>query len=790
MTDIDHLLINNAMKTGDSAHEFSEAEIGFSHVKACSSAEDQIWAIDTNYNLLFSNNRFQHNVKLFLGKNLIEGESLLQYNWGEIPASKWKLLYDQVIQNNESVTAEMSHQPKEASAIHFEYALSPIYADEVNQVVGVLIIGRDITDLKMEVIRKAVDETKYRSIVEQVKEMLFLHNLKGQIVDVNPAAIRQSGYSLEELLQLTVFDIDPLAAERLDPENIWNTIEPNQERSLETFHKHKTGVLYPVEVSISKIEIAGEVFILALVRDLTQKQQLQQELNTLNAFNKHVISSMQDGFSFIDKQGLHQMVNESFCKMTGFLESELLGSGPPHAYWPEEEYGNINKALAETLDRNGVNAKLVFKRKNEERFPVIVSSFPVYDESHTLMGFAATIKDISDMNQLENQLLRSEEKQRQLLQKLHQGVFYQSADGIITDVNEAALKMMGLTRDQFIGKDSFDPRWKVIDENYSTLSPEKHPSMRALKFGIEITGETIGFFNPTTNAFNWLIVNAIPIFDDYSGKPVEVFVTLEDITRIKQTELALKQSEANLRELNSTKDKFFSIIAHDLKSPFNSILGLSEILKELIAEKDYDETLKIAYYINESSKKAFDLLLNLLEWSRARTGRMDFSPEYLQLGPIVKECVEMLRETANQKGVELQFQQPNNQYVLVDKAMITTVLRNLLSNAIKFSFKGGKVFITASHDDIQTIIQVRDEGTGIDAKSLQNLFRIDMAVSKPGTNNEKGTGLGLILCKEFIERHGGIIEVRSVAGKGSTFSIFLPKKAGGKVKSTNLELPL
>ncbi|MEI7420482.1 MAG: ATP-binding protein [Prolixibacteraceae bacterium] len=237
---------------------------------------------------------------------------------------------------------------------------------------------------------------------------------------------------------------------------------------------------------------------------------------------------------------------------------------------------------------------------------------------------------------------------------------------------------------------------------------------------------------------------------------------------------SLKKKEANLRELNITKDKFFSIITHDLKSPFNGILGFSNILTEQISNKDYDGIQEYGAIIHQSSQKAMNLLTNLIEWSRSQSGRMDFNPEYCEISSLLNEIFEVSNVSALEKSIRLTKEVPRHVSVVLDKEMISSVIRNLISNAIKFTRPGGEVVVRAESIGRELQIFVRDNGVGIDRLYLDKLFRIDEAYSALGTNKESGTGLGLLLCKEFVEKHKGRIWVESELDKGSTFYFTIP----------------
>ncbi|MEI6436258.1 MAG: HAMP domain-containing sensor histidine kinase, partial [Bacteroidota bacterium] len=221
---------------------------------------------------------------------------------------------------------------------------------------------------------------------------------------------------------------------------------------------------------------------------------------------------------------------------------------------------------------------------------------------------------------------------------------------------------------------------------------------------------------------------------------------------------------------NAEKDKFFTIIAHDLKSPFNSIVGFSNLLVEQVREKDFEGIEKYAGIILKSSDRALELLKNLMEWARSQTGRIEFSPEYFEIVVVINEIILSFDDIARQKSIIINKAIPPSAPVFADKAMINVILRNLVSNAIKFTMPGGMITISANEKQSELTVTVSDTGVGISNDRIEKLFRIDESFSTAGTNNERGTGLGLILCKEFVEKHGGKIWVNSEKGKGSDFN--------------------
>ena len=241
----------------------------------------------------------------------------------------------------------------------------------------------------------------------------------------------------------------------------------------------------------------------------------------------------------------------------------------------------------------------------------------------------------------------------------------------------------------------------------------------------------------------------------------------------------LKDKNDKLTELNATKDKLFSIIAHDLKSPFNALLGFSELLLENHARYDNKKLETYIKLINDGLKKTYRLLENLLSWAQVQTGIIKFTPEKINIESLINEIILLMTEAAGNKEIKLISKTENNLLVNADKNMIDTVIRNLVSNAIKFTSKEGDITIkshtiTDKNNQKFAEISIKDSGVGITPEIQTKLFSITENISTKGTENEKGTGLGLILCKEFVEKHGGEIWVESEVEQGSEFLFTIP----------------
>jgi signal transduction histidine kinase len=256
------------------------------------------------------------------------------------------------------------------------------------------------------------------------------------------------------------------------------------------------------------------------------------------------------------------------------------------------------------------------------------------------------------------------------------------------------------------------------------------------------------------------------------GTQVRQRITL--IEELERSKAALLASEAELRRADQSKDRFFSIIAHDLRNPIGGLLNLSELLARRFDALSTEKVRELAQHIYEASSRGAELLESILLWARAHTGRMVPSPSCVRLGELCEGVTSAHRAVARRKDVSMVCEVPEDSVAYADENMLATVLRNLLSNAVKFTPRNGEIRLTSVPAGDRVELQVRDNGVGIGPEDLQKLFRIDMQVTRHGTEGEPGNGMGLILCRELVELNRGSITVRSEPGMGSTFTVRVP----------------
>ncbi|MGE5402743.1 MAG: ATP-binding protein, partial [Ignavibacteriales bacterium] len=297
-------------------------------------------------------------------------------------------------------------------------------------------------------------------------------------------------------------------------------------------------------------------------------------------------------------------------------------------------------------------------------------------------------------------------------------------------------------------KDTLEGRAPVFDSEYRVLSK---------------SGEWI-----------WMHARGRIVKRDGAGRPLFASGTMTDITERKKAEEEVKKANDKLEELNATKDKLFSILAHDLRGPFSGFIGVTEELMRSLDALTKEEIATYAAVLHNTAKKTLELLTNLLEWSRLQAGKVDFRHGEYYLFLEVENIRNLLSSMAKNKSIDIINEVTEDMIVYADLHVLSTVLRNLISNSIKFTPQGGKIFVRSELANGSIKITVADTGIGMTEETMEKVFRVDSGYTTLGTNGEEGSGLGLVLCKDLVEKSGGTILVASIPGKGTNFIFTLP----------------
>jgi PAS domain S-box-containing protein len=359
---------------------------------------------------------------------------------------------------------------------------------------------------------------------------------------------------------------------------------------------------------------------------------------------------------------------------------------------------------------------------------------------------------------------------RAMIDQLPDRIFCKDIECRFLINNRAHLKALGdKTQEEVLGKTDFDFRSSETAEKFY------NDDLTVIKTGNSIENEEELTIDKH-GVESWRLVTKVPLFDS-EKKVIGLIGISRDITERKKNLEAIKKQNEELSLINSEKDKLFSIIAHDLRSPFQGFIGLSKVLSEEYSSFSIRQLQTMSDSLFHSAVNLYKLLENLLEWSNVKRGGVKFNPQIINISNILRVNIELLSLSSNLKSIEIEADFPENIEVFADQKMIETVIRNLISNAVKFTNKGGKIVVSINNESPDILeVSIKDTGVGIPHDVIIKLFKIGEKIKTEGTEGEPSSGLGLFLCDEFITKHNGKIWVESEVDRGSTFSFSLPKK--------------
>jgi len=524
--------------------------------------------------------------------------------------------------------------------------------------------------------------------------------------------------------------------------------------------------------------------LIGTIQDITERHEIEAVLIQSEKRYKLLAENTKDVIWVLDPETMSLLYVSPSCEqLLGYAPLELLNTPFEMTLIPEIREFFIQRTRDRVVEYScnpipgtGYQNEVVHLRKDGTIIVTEVVNNYYVNKNTGKVEIQGVSRDITKQKQAELALKQSEENARKNNDLLRS--IFESSHGLIIFALNLELRYTAFT---FSHRETMKAIYGVdieVGMYMPDLIVEEEDKRRTLTYYNRVLqGEHfIEVEEFGDEDFRWILweTRYSPIYDDkHSIVGLTVFVT--DITDRKRFEETLKANETRLHDLNATKDKFFSIIAHDLKNPFNAVIGFSNLLIDQVKENDYNGIDEYATIIKDSSLRAMSLLNNLLIWARSQTGKMEFNPENFELVKLIGEVIELLNDSAKQKKIEILLQLPYDVVVFADKEMIGTILRNLISNAVKFTHSGGMITISVHLQVEGSLIQVSDNGMGIKKENIHKLFKIDESYSTKGTQNESGTGLGLLLCKEFIEKNGGKIWAESEYGKGSKFSFLIPK---------------
>ena len=719
--------------------------------------------IDLN-NIILSWNRYaetlyQYTSEEAIGKNIIDLLTPEEYK-------------NAVIQNFEKLNRN-GHWEGDFIVKRKDHSTIPVHItncylkDRDGNNIGFIGISNDITERKKSeelIIKK---EQLYRAMFESHTSIKLLIDLeKGNLIDANLAAQNFYGYPLEQLRRMNLVDLNTLTDKKVIS-NLKEVVNGSFEY-LELSHRLASGETRDVEIYPGSVEIDGRKLALGIIHDVTQRKKIEEAYRTSEARFHGAFDLPLIGIAItsIDKGWIE--VNSALEEMIGYTKQEL-----EILSWADLTHPDDLNADFELFDRvktgeiNSYSLEKRFIKKDGNIVWTIISVGSVRQQNGSLDYFVAMLQDITLRKEAEISTKREQILLRTLVNNLPDSIYVKDLDGKKILANIHDLEIMGVSsEDEILGKTDIEifndqSAQKGYYEDLEVYATQKPILNHETQF-IDNSGEN-----------HWISVSKIPILDELSGT-VGLVGICHDITEQKRAELKMVQLTEELKNINATKDRFFSIIAHDMRGP---LISFNQTLDLITGNMNLDEQMKelLLEELKKSSKNIFNLLENLLNWSRIQRHTMSIEPVSLSLNNVLKENIDLLIPNAKQKNINILLKTEENITVFADHDSTSLVIRNLLSNAVKFTRNNGNITITVKDYTQHAEITIEDTGIGISKEILENLFKPFSFYSSFGTNGEKGSGLGLVLIKEFVERNGGKIRVESEPDKGSRFIFTLPE---------------
>ncbi len=670
----------------------------------------------------------------------------------------------------------------------------------------ILSLVDDLTSQRQITTELFSNQYLFTALLDNIPDSIYFKDLDSRFIKVNKKKAQNHGIS-DPTVFIGKSDFDFFSKVHAtdafnDEQQIIKTGEPllEKEEKIEWPDGH---VAWVITSKIPFKDVSGKIIgTIGITHDITIRKQTEEQLRLERILMKTVFDNLPDAIYSKDLNYRKTFANKSDLKNMGCEREEDAIGKTDFDFFPKEvaeKFYDDDRAVIDTSQPVINREEFFFDINNNERW-LLTSKLPLRDEEGNITGLVGIGHDITER--------KKSEKAKEVLFQISEAA--NSASDMMSLYKRIHEIIQSLIPAKNLYIALYDEKEKMLSFPY--FVDEFDPPMPAKKLGkglteyVLMTGEAILVdakkdyelresgkveLIGTPQAI-WLGVPlklvgktiGVLVVQDYENEKafgedemqLLTFVSEQVATAIerKKNSDAIKMYAEELKQLNQTKDKFFSIIAHDLKNPFITIMGFSDLIISDYNELSEDEKL---FYIEEMKKSAelsHSLLQNLLQWSRSQTGRIEFNPQRLSIRDIVDENVELLKVTAQRKQITFSCNLESALHVFADEDMLNTILRNLLTNALKFTNKDGEVCVNAVSKNGMVEISVHDSGVGMDDKTRDSIFRLDVSHSTPGTENETGTGLGLILCKEFVEKNEGKIYVESILGKGSTFTFSLP----------------
>ncbi|MEA3316575.1 MAG: PAS domain S-box protein [Bacteroidota bacterium] len=659
-----------------------------------------------------------------------------------------------------------------------EFIVKPVKKETLflalNKLSKIIELEKKVKQQQLDIINS---EKNYKAIFNNNVDSIAILDLDTKkIIDVNQNTCEEYGYSYKEMLKADFNTLSqgeyPYTIEEAR-KHVQICLKEGQD-IFEWHSKRKDGTLFWNEISIKLANINGINRILIIVRNIDKRK--QAELKSAEAEKKYfnLFNTANDAI-FIIHNNKFVDCNKKALELFACSRDDIIGASPMD-FSPEKQYNGKSSKLEairkikNALNNNDQHFKWLHKKFNGNLFHTDISLNKTVINNKVFVQ--AIVRDISKQRNAERKLQESQIFLRKITDVSPSGIFVRDEKGTYIFANKTFADMQNINIDDIISKTDFD----LIKNTKLTIDEAKEYFKNDREIYDANTEKVLPervFIMPNGEKKHFQTIKKPLTLKDNTKVIIGYII---DITENKKNIILLEEKQKELEELNATKDKFFSIIAHDLKNPFGTTMNFAQLLKLYYNKNSDEKNLRIINNIYKGAKNAYNLLENLLDWSRSQTNRIEVNFKTFNISELIKNIINLEEKRVEEKKIKLSTSIEENIEVYADIDMINTVIRNLVSNAIKFTNENGEISIKAKNVKNKLILSVSDNGVGIKPEVIKTLFKIDTSYSTAGTNKEMGTGLGLILCKEFVEKNGGEIWVESTENIGSTFYFDIPVK--------------
>ncbi len=611
-------------------------------------------------------------------------------------------------------------------------------------------------------------EEKYSNLFHHSNDAIFLHDLEGNIIDVNQRVLEQFGYIRSEILKLKIPELHPIS-ELESSKHAFEEITKKGFMRFEISFTKKNGKIFFAEVSSSMVDIGGKKLIQGVVRDITIRVLTEKMLKQSEEKYKSMINHLDLGFYQLNWDGLLLNHNPRFCEILGYDPSENLKDRDVHDFWQKSEERRIY--LEELEEKGYVKNYLVHARKKKgEKVVIQLNSHIINGNKDKQIIIQGLISDITEKFELEQKLKESEERYRNLIESVPFSIALIDQHGKIVYCNPALEKLLGYNQDELIGYEF---------KNLPALHPKYIP-ITLKRFQRILKGEILPPLDIEIYKKNgrliWIRYQSTLL---KLGDDVLLQTILSDITEQKKANLLIEEEIQKLKELDQIRKDLISRVSHELKTPLVSVLGGAELLLDLYIDEFKDDAKELIEMIEKGGKRLKYLVDNLVDITRIEYKKFELEKDSYEISKLVRDCIKEMMYIIKKRKLNLKIDLLENAFIEIDKIRFEQVILNLLSNAIKNTPPNGLITIKSLRKDDSLKISITDTGIGFTKEEIGKLFTRFGKIERYGNGLEyidiQGTGLGLYISKEIIDLHEGQIWVESAGrDKGSTFTIKIP----------------